>query len=131
LSTTLITPATASPPYCAAAPPRSTSIRSIMLAGIASRSTPVEPRPVVPFTFSSALVCRRRPFTSTSTWSGPMPRSVSGWITSLPSATPLRGAWMPGASDCSARLVCIRPVARSAVPGITSTGCGTSITERS
>jgi len=41
--TTSTTPAIASEPYCAAAPSRNTSIRSIALLGIAFRSTPLEP----------------------------------------------------------------------------------------
>jgi hypothetical protein len=64
---TLITPAMASEPYCAAAPSRRISIRSMALAGIAFRSTMPEPRPMLPFTLISALVWRRFPFTSTST----------------------------------------------------------------
>jgi hypothetical protein len=56
LSTMLTTPAMASEPYCAAAPSRSTSIRSIALAGIAFRSTEVEPRPTVPLTWTSAVL---------------------------------------------------------------------------
>jgi len=66
-STMLMTPAIASDPYCAAAPSRSTSTRSIMDAGIAFRSTPVEPRPTVPLTLTSALLWRRLPLTSTNT----------------------------------------------------------------
>ena len=52
----LITPAMASEPYCADAPSRSTSMRSIAAAGIAFKSTPTVPRPNVPFTWTSALV---------------------------------------------------------------------------
>src|SRR5216117_857146 len=66
----LITPAIASEPYWAAAPSRSTSIRSIAAAGIAFRSTPTVPRPNVPLTCTNALEWRRLPLTSTSTWSG-------------------------------------------------------------
>ena len=42
--TTLTTPAIASEPYCADAPSRRTSMRSMALAGMAFRSTPLEPR---------------------------------------------------------------------------------------
>jgi hypothetical protein len=52
----LMTPAIASDPYWAAAPSRRISMRSIALAGMALRSTPVEPRPMVPLTLTSALV---------------------------------------------------------------------------
>ena len=55
-NTMLITPAIASEPYWAAAPSRSTSIRSIAAAGIAFRSTPTVPRPNVPERLSSQLV---------------------------------------------------------------------------
>src|SRR5439155_600791 len=64
-----ITPAMASEPYWAAAPSRSTSIRSIAAAGIAFRSTPTVPRPNVPLTCTNALEWRRLPLTRTSTWS--------------------------------------------------------------
>src|SRR2546430_4677838 len=62
-STMLMTPAIASDPYWAAAPSRSTSMRSIAAAGIALRSTPTVPRPNVPLTCTSALEWRRLPFT--------------------------------------------------------------------
>jgi hypothetical protein len=55
LRTMLMTPAIASEPYCAAAPSRSTSIRSIADTGIAFRSTPVDPRPMLPFRCTRAL----------------------------------------------------------------------------
>ena len=69
-STMLITPAIASEPYCAAAPSRRISMRSIMDDGIALRSTGAEPRPTKPLTLTSALLWRRLPLTSTSVWSG-------------------------------------------------------------
>src|SRR5437899_296974 len=86
LSTMLITPAIASEPYWAAAPSRSTSIRSMADVGIAFKSTPTVPRPNVPLTNTSALVCRRLPLTRTSTWSGPRPRRLAGLMWSVPSA---------------------------------------------
>jgi hypothetical protein len=42
----LTTPAIASDPYWAEAPSRSTSMRSMALAGMVFRSTPEEPAPV-------------------------------------------------------------------------------------
>jgi hypothetical protein len=45
-STMFTTPAMASEPYCADAPSRSTSMRSMALAGMVLRSTPLEPAPV-------------------------------------------------------------------------------------
>ena len=48
LRTMLMTPAIASEPYCAAAPSRRTSMWSIAETGIALRSTPVDPRPMLP-----------------------------------------------------------------------------------
>ena len=77
---TLITPAIASEPYCAEAPSRSTSMRSTADDGNALKSTDTEPRPIEPLTFTSALLWRRFPFTSTSTWSGASPRNVAGRI---------------------------------------------------
>src|SRR2546422_4872952 len=44
--TMLTTPAIASEPYCAEAPSRNTSMRSIALCGIVFRSTPLEPAPM-------------------------------------------------------------------------------------
>ena len=99
LSTMLMTPAIASEPYCAAAPSRSTSMRSIADTGIAFRSTPVDPRPMLPFRCTSALWWRRLPLTSTSTWSGPRPRSVAGRTVSVPSVIVGRGKLNDGASD--------------------------------
>src|SRR3989441_3067211 len=84
-NTMFITPAMASEPYWAAAPSRSTSIRSIAAAGIAFRSTPTVPRPNVPLTCTNALEWRRLPLTSTSTWSGPRPRRLAGLMWSEPS----------------------------------------------
>ena len=45
-STRLTTPAMASEPYFAAAPSRSTSMRSMALAGMVFISTPLEPAPI-------------------------------------------------------------------------------------
>ena len=75
----------ASEPYCAEAPSRSTSMRSIAAMGMAFMSVPAVPRPTESSTCSSALLCRRLPLTSTSTWSGPSPRSVAGRTESVPS----------------------------------------------
>ena len=72
---TLITPAMASEPYCAEAPSRSTSMRSMAASGMVSRSTPVEPLCSPPLTLILAVSWRRLPFTSTSTWLGLRPRS--------------------------------------------------------
>ena len=55
LRTMFITPAMASEPYCAAAPSRRISMFSIAAAGIAFKSTPLDPRPTVLFAFTSAL----------------------------------------------------------------------------
>ncbi|SVJ79168.1 Uncharacterised protein [Klebsiella pneumoniae] len=55
LRMTLITPAMASEPYCAEAPSRSTSTRSMALIGMVSRSTPVEPFSSPPLTLMLAV----------------------------------------------------------------------------
>src|SRR5258708_9586213 len=65
----LMTPAMASEPYWAEAPSRRTSMRSIIAAGIALKSVDTEPRPMEPLRLTSALVWRRLPLISTSTWS--------------------------------------------------------------
>ncbi|KAG0737099.1 hypothetical protein G6F24_018084 [Rhizopus arrhizus] len=56
----------ASEPYCAEAPARSTSTRSMAAIGIALMSTADEPRPMLPLTLIIAEVWRRLPLTSTS-----------------------------------------------------------------
>jgi hypothetical protein len=115
LSTMLMTPAIASEPYCADAPSRSTSMRSIIDAGMALRSTALWPRPIEPLTFTSELVWRRLPLTSTSTWSAPRPRSVSGRTASVPSLIVARGKFTLGAS-------CWRICAVSTRPGAADLG---------
>ena len=80
--------AMASEPYCAEAPSRNTSMRSMALCGIVFRSTPLDPAPM-PYVklFTSAVWCCRQPFTSTSVWSGERPRSVKGRTMSPASVT--------------------------------------------
>ena len=77
---------------------------------MALRSTPVEPRPIVPLTCTSALVWRRLPLTSTSTWSGPRPRRVAGRTVSVPSVIVGRGKLNDGASASMIWLVSEAPV---------------------
>ena len=127
----LTTPAIASEPYWAAAPSRRISIRSIALAGIAFRSTIPCPRPMVPFTLMSALVCRRLPLISTSTWSAPSPRSVIGRTWSVPSPIVVRGKLTDGASAWRICAVSVRPVEWISSWVSTSTGTGWSPTDRS
>ena len=126
LSTRLTTPAMASEPYCAAAPSRSTSMRSIAAIGIAFMSVPAVPRPTVSSTCTRALLWRRLPLTSTSVWSGPRPRSVAGRTASVPSVMDELAKLNDGASICSARPVSVCPESRSRSPGISSTGTGDS-----
>ena len=85
-SSTLITPAIASEPYCAAAPSRSTCTFLMASTGIAFMSVPVLPRLRAPNRFTSAVVWRRLPFTSTRVWSDPRPRSAAESTRSAPSA---------------------------------------------
>ena len=122
LVTMLITPAMASEPYWAAAPSRRTSMRSIAETGIALRSTPVEPRPMLPLRCTSALVCRRLPLMSTSTWSGPRPRRVAGRTESVPSVMVGRGKLKDGASFWMTCMVSLRPVASICRAVMMSTG---------
>ena len=99
-STMLTTPAMASEPYCAEAPSRSTSMRSIALTGIALRSVDTAPLPTVPPVLTQALAWRRLPLTSTSVWSGESPRSVAERMWVLPSGVVGCGKLNEGSSDC-------------------------------
>ena len=78
--------------------------------GIALRSTPADPRPIVLLMWMSAVWCRRLPFTSTSTWSGPRPLSVAGRTVSVPSDMVGRGKLNDGASAWIAAIVSVAPV---------------------
>jgi hypothetical protein len=127
----LTTPAMASEPYCAAAPSRRISMRSMALGGMAFRSTAVEPRPTVPLTLTSALPCRRLPLSSTSSWSGARPRSVAGRTWSVPSAMVARGKFTEGASRWMICAVSVSPVCWISSEVTTSTGTGALSTERS
>src|SRR6058998_2859816 len=126
----LITPAMASEPYWAAAPSRSTSIRSIAAVGIAFKSTPTVPRPNVPLTCTSAGGCRRLPLTSTSTWSGPRPRRLAGLMWSEPSAMVWWDALNDGASVARIWFTSVWPVSCTSWEVITSTGTGVSTAVR-
>src|ERR1041384_5803820 len=106
LMTTFTTPAMASEPYCAAAPSRRTSMRSMALAGSAFMSTPLEPAPMpAAKLWTSAVRWRRQPFTSTSAWSGLRPRRVNGRTMSLASATLWRGELTEGGGWAGTSLV--------------------------
>ncbi len=121
LRMTLITPAMASEPYCAEAPSRSTSTRSMALIGMVSRSTPVEPFSSPPLILRLAVSWRRLPFTSTSTWLGLSPRSDCVWV----NAEALNGwAWRvsEGSSLTSASRRSTAPLLRSWVALTTSIG---------
>ena len=126
LRTRLITPAMASEPYCAEAPSRRTSIRSMALRGMAFISVPAVPRPTVSSTCSNALLCRRFPLTNTSTWSGPSPRSVAGRTESVPSVIAELWKLNEGESICRARPVSTWPELRNRSPSTSSTGTGDS-----
>src|SRR5690606_8683278 len=109
LSTMLTTPAIASEPYCAEAPSRSTSTRSIAATGMALRSTAEEPRPIVPLTLTRAETWRRLPLTRISTWSGDRPRSCAG-------RPPLGPSAMAGGGQFSDGRARARAVASPGVP---------------
>ena len=97
-------------------------MRSIAETGIALRSTPVEPRPMLPLRCTSALVCRRLPLMRTSTWSGPRPRRVAGRTESVPSVMVGRGKLKDGASFWMTCMVSLRPVASICRAVMMSTG---------
>ena len=97
-----MTPAMASDPYCAPAPSRSTSTRLTALSGSALKSTGLVPLPVLDSTFTTADTWRRLPLTSTSTWSGLMPRSCAARTWSAAPELLCRGKLNEGSSVCSA-----------------------------
>ncbi len=76
---------------------------------MALRSTPVDPRPMLPLTWTSAPLCRRLPLMRTSTWSGPSPRSVAGRTESVPSVMVGRGKLKEGASAWMIWFVSLAP----------------------
>ena len=121
----------ASEPYCAEAPSRSTSTRSIAETGMVLRSTGAEPRPMVPLRFSSEDACRRLPLTSTSTWSGARPRSCAGRMALVPSVRAGRGKLSEGRARASAVASSVVPVACSASLVMMSIGDCDSATVRS
>ena len=98
-STTLMTPAIASDPYCAPAPSRSTSIRLMAPTGMLLKSTGLVPLPSFDSVVSVAVPCRRLPFTSTSTWSGLRFRSCAGRTRSAKLEFDWRGRLNEGTSD--------------------------------
>ncbi len=118
----LTTPEIASDPYWAAAPSRSTSMLLTMAAGMVFMSTADEPRPMVPFTFTSDEEWRRLELTSTRVWSGPMPRRVAGRMVSVPSARPGRGKFSDGNAIASAWLISVVPAFFSDSAEMISTG---------
>ena len=130
-STMLTTPAIASEPYWAEAPSRSTSTRSIAEIGIALMSTADEPRPMLPLTLICAEVCRRLPFTSTSTWSGDSPRSCAGRMPLVPSVRAGRGKFSEGKARDRAVASSVVPVDCSASGVMMSIGDCDSATVRS
>ena len=121
-----MTPAIASEPYWAAAPSRRISMRSIADTGIALRSAPVDPRPIVPFTWTRAVVCRRLPLISTRTWSGPRPRRLAGRTDAEPSAIVVRGKLNEGARRWITCMVSVAPVASICRAVMMSTGTAPS-----
>ena len=122
-----MTPAMASEPYCAEAPSRSTSMRLMALTGMALRSVPAVPRPTEVLTWMRALPWRRLPFTSTSTWSGPKPRSVAGRTESVPSLMVELEKLKEGISAWMIRPTSLCPVSRISCSVTTSTGTGESV----
>ena len=101
-NTMLMTPAIASEPYWAPAPSRSTSIRLIAPTGMLLKSTGLVPLPSLDSVVRVAVVWRRLPFTSTSTWSGLRFRSCAGRTRSAKFEFDCRGRLNEGTSDCRA-----------------------------
>jgi hypothetical protein len=126
-----MTPAMASEPYCAAAPSRSTSTRSIASTGMVLRSVPVLPRLRAPNRLTSEVVWRRLPLISTRVWSDPRLRSAAPSTRSAPSAPVWRVEKNEGTVNCSdcARSNCAPRSATSCIV-MTSTGTGDSVSDR-
>ena len=74
------TPAIASEPYCAEAPSLNNSILFMAEIGIAFKSVPELPLPLVPYKFIKDALCLLFPLIKTNVWSGPRPLIVAGSI---------------------------------------------------
>ncbi len=129
-SSTLMTPAMASEPYCAEAPSRRTSTLRTAAVGMVLRSTAEEPRPTVLLTLTSAAAWRRLPLSSTRVWSGARPRKAAGRTVSVPSARPGRGKLNEGKATERAWLISGEPVRASCSALMASTGATVSPADR-
>ena len=131
---TLTTPAIASEPYCAEAPSRRISIRSIAAAGNAAQSTACEPWFTVPSgascRFTSAERCRRMPFISTRVWSGDRLRRLTGRISAVPSAIGKRCVFNDGAMRVSDSVRSNDAWFCTVLPDRTSTGDSVSVGDK-
>ena len=129
--TKLTTPAMASEPYCAAAPSRSTSTRSMALAGMAEMSGPWAPSEApLEIHWMTAPRCRRLLLTSTSVWSGAMPRRLIGRSNAAASRDGFVLTWKAGMVVRSRLLMSPLPWPVNAPLGMASTGTGESAAER-
>ena len=131
LSRKLSTPAMASDPYWAAAPSRSTSICRRAMAGMVETSGPCAPSATpLPSHEMTAPRWRRLPFTSTSVWSGAIPRRLAGRTTAAMSPSSCGLTWKDGSStrNWSARFV--PPWRTTSAAGTTSMGTVDSVTDR-
>ena len=118
----LITPASASEPYCAEAPSRSTSMWSMAPTGMVLMLTPCEPWPTWPRVSISALECQRLPSTRISTWSLLRPRIWNGRTKAKVSDIEASGKFNEGTARSSALPRLTAPESLSTCAGITSTG---------
>ena len=127
----LITPATASEPYCAAAPSRRISTRLRAILGITEISGPCEPSLTPPpWKAITDARWRRLPLTMTNVLSEDRPRKLAGRIILAASLIGCKWTFNEGTALWS----CIRRSLLPALPSssalITSTGTGESPTER-
>ncbi len=129
LRITLITPAMASEPYCAAAPSRSTSTWSMALMGIRSRSAGAAPV-LMPLMFKVAAVWRRLPLTSTSTSAALKPRRLGARAMPLASQPVFSGRVSDGITALKASIKPGLPVLCSCLALTTSIGTGLLVTVR-
>ncbi|MNQ62098.1 hypothetical protein D3C85_764300 [compost metagenome] len=106
----LITPAMASEPYCAAAPSLKISILLIEEAGMAFKSVPVFPLPLVPKRLIREDWCLLFPLIKTRVWSGPKPLNEAGSTWSAPSEPDCLFALNEGATYCNSSFISSFPL---------------------
>src|SRR5450830_541098 len=99
-------------------------------SGIVFKSAGDEPRPTVPLTFTTAVVCQRFPLTNTSVWSGDRPRNCAGRLAEVASATAGLGKFKEGNNRFNALPISVAPVVCRSLLVKISIGASESVTVR-